>query len=149
MSSFASGGAATVRGSNPLRIRTTNGRTSVFRQTWIAKSQSRSGKTDNGRTRRGRSLKNQHGRLAAIRFALWLRSDKISETICDDGGSLMFQHAKYWRSRAEEARLVAESLEDLQSKRIMLGIAGDYGRMAELAEQRMRSGDLPSAPWPG
>jgi hypothetical protein len=47
--SFASGGAATVRGSNSLRIRTTNGRTSAFRQTWIAKSLSRSGRTDNPR----------------------------------------------------------------------------------------------------
>jgi hypothetical protein len=61
----------------------------------------------------------------------------------------MLGHAKYWRTRAEEARLLAESLEDVQSKRIMLGIAGDYERMAELAEQRVQSGGLPSAPWPG
>jgi hypothetical protein len=61
----------------------------------------------------------------------------------------MLGSAKYWRSRAEEARLLAESLEDAQSNRIMLGIAGDYERMAELAEQRVKSGGLPSAPWPG
>jgi len=61
----------------------------------------------------------------------------------------MLGHAKYWRSRAEEARLLAESLEDAQSKQIMLGIAGDYEHMAELAEQRVNSGGLPSAPWPG
>jgi hypothetical protein len=61
----------------------------------------------------------------------------------------MLGHAKYWRSRAEEARLLAESLEDAQSKRIMLGIAGEYERMAELAQQRVKSDGLPSAPWPG
>ena len=61
----------------------------------------------------------------------------------------LLDNAKYWRSRAEEARLLAESLEDAQSKQIMLGIAGDYERMAELAEQRVKSGGLPSAPWPG
>jgi hypothetical protein len=61
----------------------------------------------------------------------------------------MLDMQKYWRSRAEEARLLAESLEDAQSKQIMLGIAGDYERIAELAEQRVKSGGLPSAPWPG
>jgi hypothetical protein len=67
-------------------------------------------------------------------------------------GSLMLElldNAKYWRSRAEEARVLAELLEDAQSKRIMLGIASDYERMAEVAEQRVKSGGLPSAPWPG
>src|SRR5262245_24680070 len=47
--SFASGGAATVRGSNLLRIRATSVRTSGFRQTWMAKSQSRSGRNDHPR----------------------------------------------------------------------------------------------------
>ena len=61
----------------------------------------------------------------------------------------LLDNAKYWRSRAEEARVVAESLGDMQSKHIMLGIAGDYERMAELAEQSVKSGGLPSAPWPG
>ena len=56
---------------------------------------------------------------------------------------------KYWRGRAEEAHLIAESLEDTQSKQSMLGIAGDYERMAEVAEQRVESGGIPSAPWPG
>jgi hypothetical protein len=67
-------------------------------------------------------------------------------------GSLMLEfldNAKYWRSRAEEARVLAESLEDTQSKQIMQCIVRDYERMAELAEQRVKSGGLPSAPWPG
>jgi hypothetical protein len=61
----------------------------------------------------------------------------------------LLDNAKYWRSRAEEARVVAESVEDTQSKQIMLCIVRDYERMAELAEQRVESGGLPSAPWPG
>jgi hypothetical protein len=48
----------------------------------------------------------------------------------------LLDNAKYWRTRAEEARVIADSLEDTRSKQIMLGIAGDYERMAELAEQR-------------
>jgi hypothetical protein len=102
-----------------------------------------------GRRRRSRAPKNQHGPLLAIGFVLWLRSGKISGTTRNHGRTLMLEHAKYWRSRAEEARVLAELLEDVQSKQIMLGIAGDYGRMAELAEQRVKSGGLPSAPWPG
>jgi hypothetical protein len=61
----------------------------------------------------------------------------------------LLDNAKYWRSRAEEARVVAESLEDTQTKRIMLGIARDYERIAELVEQRVETGGLPAAPWPG
>ena len=86
--------------------------------------------------------------LLATGFVLWLRSGNIRSTR-NQGRRLMLGHAKYWRSRAEEARLLAELLEDAQSKRIMLGIAGDYERMAELAEERVKSGGLPSAPWPG
>jgi hypothetical protein len=61
----------------------------------------------------------------------------------------LLDNAKYWRCRAEEARVVAESLVDTQTKRIMLGIAGDYERIAELVEQRVETGGLPAAPWPG
>ena len=38
----------------------------------------------------------------------------------------LLDNAKYWRSRAEEARVVAASLEDTQSKRIMQCIVRDY-----------------------
>ena len=84
-----------------------------------------------------------------IGFVLSFRSDKTSGAPRNQGRRLMLGHAKYWRSRAEEAHVLAELLEDAQSKQIMLGIAGDYERMAELAEQRVKSGGLPSAPWPG
>ena len=47
---------------------------------------------------------------------------------------------KYWRNRAEEARVVAESIEDQQSNEVMLGIAEDFERMAALAEERLKRG---------
>jgi hypothetical protein len=45
---------------------------------------------------------------------------------------------KHWRARAEEARAVAESLADPDSKKAMLRIAKDYEELARRAEQRMR-----------
>jgi hypothetical protein len=39
---------------------------------------------------------------------------------------------EYWRSRAEEARVVAEQLSDPEAKRTMLRIATDYDRLAEM-----------------
>jgi len=41
-----------------------------------------------------------------------------------------------WRSRAEEARTIAEQMNDLTSKEAMLRIAADYGRLAKRAEER-------------
>jgi len=49
----------------------------------------------------------------------------------------LVNNVEYWRSRAEDARVLAESLQEENSKQIMLGIARDYERMAELAEQRV------------
>jgi hypothetical protein len=50
----------------------------------------------------------------------------------------LVDNEKYWRSRAEEARVVAESMSDEQSRQIMMGIADDYERMARLAEERVK-----------
>jgi hypothetical protein len=49
----------------------------------------------------------------------------------------LVDNVEYWRGRAEETRTIAESMEDEASKNIMLGIAKDYDRMAERAEQRL------------
>ena len=43
---------------------------------------------------------------------------------------------KHWLHRAEEARSLAEQMTDLESKRMMLDIAGEYERLAERAEER-------------
>ena len=45
----------------------------------------------------------------------------------------------YWRARAEETRLVAETMKLWETKRTMLEIAAGYDRLAELAEARERT----------
>ena len=50
---------------------------------------------------------------------------------------------KYWRSRAaEEARAVAVQMKDAHTKAVMLGIAQDYEKLAQRAEQRRASDRL-------
>jgi len=43
---------------------------------------------------------------------------------------------KHWRARAEEARVVAQSLGDAECRRMMLQVAHDYERLADQAERR-------------
>lgn len=47
-------------------------------------------------------------------------------------------HVEYYRSKAEEVRLIAESLKDAEARRILLDVAGDY---LMLAENLARMGD--------
>jgi hypothetical protein len=42
----------------------------------------------------------------------------------------------HWFARAEEARMVAESMSDPISRRIMLQIADDYDELAMRAQER-------------
>jgi hypothetical protein len=49
--------------------------------------------------------------------------------------SHMFDDPEHWRQRAE-ARVLAEQMSDAASREKMLGIAKDYERLAERAEQR-------------
>jgi hypothetical protein len=43
---------------------------------------------------------------------------------------------KHWVDRAKEARAVAEQIDDPEAKRTMLGIADDYERLAQRAQER-------------
>jgi hypothetical protein len=43
----------------------------------------------------------------------------------------LFENAEYWRSRAVEARVIAETQPDEAAKSLMLGVAKDYELMAE------------------
>ena len=44
---------------------------------------------------------------------------------------------RHWRERAEEARVHAEQITDLDSKTTVLKIAEDYEKLAQRAEQRL------------
>jgi len=48
----------------------------------------------------------------------------------------LVDNPEYWRTRAEEARVVAESMQDTTSREMMLRVVRDYERMADRAEQR-------------
>ena len=44
---------------------------------------------------------------------------------------------EHWRDRAEEARRIAEDMADAEAKRMMLGIADGYEKLAARGEQRL------------
>ena len=48
---------------------------------------------------------------------------------------------EHWRKRAEEARALANQMNDETSKQTMLNIAADYDRLAERAEGRAKDFD--------
>ncbi len=50
----------------------------------------------------------------------------------------LVDNIEYWRARAEETRVLAESMKDEASRRVMLGIAEDFERMADRAEERVQ-----------
>jgi len=43
---------------------------------------------------------------------------------------------KHWRNRAQELRILADQISDPEIRRIMIGIAEDYEKLAKRAEER-------------
>jgi hypothetical protein len=52
--------------------------------------------------------------------------------------NVLARNPKYWRNRAEEARVVANSMQDEQSKQLTFGLADEYEHVAELTEKRLK-----------
>jgi hypothetical protein len=46
----------------------------------------------------------------------------------------LLTNAEYWRTRAEQTRVLAEKIPHAESREAMFRIANDYERMAERAE---------------
>jgi hypothetical protein len=55
-----------------------------------------------------------------------------------------FNDPAYWRDRAEELRLIAERLEDSNSKAQLLACARDYDILADRAEEHRKSSGNPT-----
>ena len=49
----------------------------------------------------------------------------------------ILNNPKHWRERADEARAVADQLDDLDARSTMLGIADEYERLAQNAARRL------------
>jgi hypothetical protein len=43
---------------------------------------------------------------------------------------------KHWRNRAQETRALADQMSDPDTRRIMIGVAEDYEKLAKRAEER-------------
>ena len=47
----------------------------------------------------------------------------------------LLNNVEHWRSRAEEARTIAELMNDAECRRMMLRIADDYEKIAKKAKE--------------
>jgi hypothetical protein len=61
-----------------------------------------------------------------------------------DPSTFSINDPKHWRARAEEARILANQMNDSEAKVAMLRIAEDYEHLAERAEDRAL-GRLPNS----
>ena len=62
------------------------------------------------------------------------------------GSVVLFNDAKHWRERAEEARATAEQISDPEARRKMHEIAESYARLAQRAEERLAEPPLAQSP---
>ena len=47
--------------------------------------------------------------------------------------------AQHWRDRAAEMRVLAETMQDARTVTLMTDLANDYDKLAERAEERVKS----------
>jgi len=70
----------------------------------------------------------------------WDSKARISSQPCVGAGERLLpsllNNVRHWQERAEEARAVAGQMSDAEARRVMLGIADGYERLAKLAEAR-------------
>jgi hypothetical protein len=50
---------------------------------------------------------------------------------------------QYWRERAKKTRADADRAADPRAKRMLLGVADSYERLAEMIEHRLREAETP------
>lgn len=50
-----------------------------------------------------------------------------------------FNDPQHWRERAEETRVIAEGMQDVIARGMMLRVADDYERLAERATARIQA----------
>jgi len=50
----------------------------------------------------------------------------------------LVDNVEHWRTRAKEARVIAESIPHAETRETMLRIANDYEHIAQLAEERLK-----------
>ncbi len=60
----------------------------------------------------------------------------VQERTMSKSSPLSINDPEHWHQRAEEARTIANQIDDLQAKAAMLRIAEDYERLAKRAGQR-------------
>jgi hypothetical protein len=54
-------------------------------------------------------------------------------------------HPKHWLDRAAEMRALAETMNDVETRAIMLRLADDYDKLADRADRRVGSRTSPQA----
>ena len=52
---------------------------------------------------------------------------------------------EHYRSKGEKVRVIAESIRDTESKRILMSVAGDYLMLAEILERTHMTDPLPAS----
>lgn len=55
------------------------------------------------------------------------------------------EQAEHYRLKAEEARIIAESMKDAETKQFLVGVSRDYAMMAKVLDQTGLGAMLPAS----